>query len=453
MESQQDIHSQTKKVIYSVYNYLKVLATDKNFPEFAHFFRKTREVTAEACGVSVASVKRICVEGKKIEQDDKPITTSFKSPRKTYKRLKYATELDDFDNEVVRRTVHSFYDNHQFPTSAKILAAMREKTNYPGSKSSIKVLLKNLDFKYKRCNDGRKFLMERNDIVAARVKFLRKMHEFRRNNDSRPVVYLDETWVNQNHTRGYIWQNSDNTEGLKVPIGKGGRLIVCHAWSSSFGFVKNSKLVFRCKSGSSADYHSQMNATVFEQWFVDMLGNLEEPCIIVMDNAPYHSTLYEDYPKSNTKKADVQTWLQNKSIPFIPEETLCELREKVKLSMPKEKKYKLDQIAFQMGHEVVRLPPYHCQYNPIEMIWAQIKGEVAEKNHSFKIADVEVLVNNALDAVTKENWKKCGDHCDKIQDDDLVKEGLRDEILEPIILTINPDDSSSDDDDDDDDNF
>ncbi len=196
-----------------------------------------------------------------------------------------------------------------------------------------------------------------------------------------------------------------------------------------------------------------MNATVFEQWFVDMLGNLEEPCIIVMDNAPYHSTLYEDYPKSNTKKADVQTWLQNKSIPFIPEETLCESREKVKLSMPKEKKYKLDEIAFQMGHEVVRLPTYHCQYNPIEMIWAQIKGEVAEKNHSFKMADVEVLVNNALDAVTKENWKKWGDHCDKIQDDDLVKEGLRDDFLEPIILTINPDDSSSDDDDDDDDNF
>ncbi|KAF0694083.1 DDE 3 domain-containing protein, partial [Aphis craccivora] len=91
------------------------------------------------------------------------------------------------------------------------------------------------------------------------------MNAFRRNNDSRPVVYLDETWVNQNHTRGYIWQNSDNTEGLKVPIGKGGRLIVCHAGSPLFGFVKNSKLVFRCKSSSSEDYHSQMNATVFEK--------------------------------------------------------------------------------------------------------------------------------------------------------------------------------------------
>ena len=152
----------------------------------------------------------------------------------------------------------------------------------------------------------------------------------------------------------------------------------------------------------------------------------------------------------DTRKADVQKWLEKKSVNFSSEETLCELREKVKLTMPKEKIYKLDEIALQMGHEVVRLPPYHCQYNPIELIWAQVKGEVAAKNHTFKLADVEVLVNNALDAVTKEDWTRCGEHCIKIQDEDLVKEGLRDEILEPIILTINPDDSSTDEDDDDD---
>jgi len=50
-------------------------------------------------------------------------------------------------------------------------------------------------------------------------------------------------------THGYIRQNSDNTEGIKVPIGKDGRLIVSHAGSPSFGFVQISKLVFWCKSG------------------------------------------------------------------------------------------------------------------------------------------------------------------------------------------------------------
>lgn len=35
--------------------------------------------------------------------------------------------LDDFDNEVVKRTVHSFYDDGQYPKNAKILRAMHEK--------------------------------------------------------------------------------------------------------------------------------------------------------------------------------------------------------------------------------------------------------------------------------------------------------------------------------------
>lgn len=58
--------------------------------------------------------------------------------------------------------------------------------------------------------------------------------------------------------------------------------------------------------------------------------------------------------------------------------------------------------------------------------------------------------------ITKEVWTKCDEHCSKIQSENLVKEGLRDDILEPIILTINPDDSSTkstEEDDDDDDIF
>jgi len=59
--------------------------------------------------------------------------SSFKSPRKTYKRVKPITNLVDFDNEVVRRTVYNFYDNGHYFTNAKILAALREIINFSGS--------------------------------------------------------------------------------------------------------------------------------------------------------------------------------------------------------------------------------------------------------------------------------------------------------------------------------
>lgn len=98
-----------------------------------------------------------------------------------------------------------------------------------------------------------------------------------------------------------------------------------------------------------------------------------------MDNASYHSMYLNNYPKSNARKVDVQDWFKNQNINFSTLETLAELRERVKLLTQTFKKYELDEIASSMGHEVIRLPPYHCQYNPIELIWAQVKREVAKK--------------------------------------------------------------------------
>ena len=109
------------------------------------------------------------------------------------------------------------------------------------------------------------------------------------------------------------------------------------------------------------------------------LNHLEEPSVIVMDNASYHSTLKDNFPKSNSRKIVVEEWLKNKNIEFSPQERLSELRERVKQLIPTYKRYELDEIALEKGHEVITLPPYHCQYNPIELIWAQVKGEVAKK--------------------------------------------------------------------------
>ena len=34
-------------------------------------------------------------------------------------------------------------------------------------------------------------------------------------------------------------------------------------------------------------------------------------------------------------------------------------------AMHVEKSYEVDEMTRKSGHEVVRLPPYHCQFNPI----------------------------------------------------------------------------------------
>jgi hypothetical protein len=46
--------------------------------------------------------------------------------------------------------------------------------------------------------------------------------------------------------------------------------------------------------------------------------------------------------------------------------------------------YKTDKIANLHGHEVIRTLVRHCELNPIELIWAQVKGFVAQ----FKYEDI-----------------------------------------------------------------
>lgn len=75
-----------------------------------------------------------------------------------------------------------------------------------------------------------------------------------------------------------------------------------------------------------------------------------------MANVPYHSIHRDKYPKNNWRKARVQQWLNEKNIEFHPLETLPELQQKVKILLPCEKIYELDDIALEMDYEVIRLP-------------------------------------------------------------------------------------------------
>ena len=155
-----------------------------------------------------------------------------------------------------------------------------------------------------------------------------------------------------------------------------------------------------------------MNAENFEKWLQnDLLPKLEEPSIIVLDNASYHSRLEEKRPTTAWKKVDLQLWLQKNCIAF------SELHKKdtlLKLCKAHYKKpvYVVDNIITAAGHDVLRLPPYHCIFNPIEMVWSQTK----------RFYDKDVLKsknpldawNRALQNVTPEQWKSYVKHTENI---------------------------------------
>lgn len=90
------------------------------------------------------------------------------------------------------------------------------------------------------------------------------------------------------------------------------------------------------------------------------------------------------------KKVDIQKRLIEKSIEFDATEIKAQLLHKI--DKTKYQKKVIDEMAKEKNIIVLRLPPYHCELNPIEMIWAQLKSYVARNNKTFKMAEIKLLL-------------------------------------------------------------
>lgn len=445
-QSRQVLHKQARGIVFRVYQYFKSLSSAESAPPHGagRAVAKCQEQTAEACGIGLRTVQRISSEANASLQACG--SAIFKSPGKHHKRKKEVGELDDFSKNVLRRTVFGMYARGEYPTAEKLVSHMKEAENFNGSKWTMLRILKDMGFRYQKTNDGRKLLLERSDIVAARTVFLRTMQQIRQAGTSR-IYYLDETFVNQNHARAMCWKMSDGHGGLKVPVGKGGRIIVLHVGSAETGFIPQSKLIFKAsKAKNSEDYHSEMTYVIFRRWFKEQLLPYIPPCsVIVMDNASIHSVQVNKAPTTNSKKADIIAWLTSNGIPHSSSHTRAELLVLVNAHKPAYKVYEIDEIAKEHGHRVVRLPPYHCHYNPIELVWAQVKAYIADKNKTFKIADVERLTHEAIESISKSAWAACVRHAEKLQEEDYEREIGRDTVMEPFVINLAECESSTSD--------
>ena len=55
------------------------------------------------------------------------------------------------------------------------------------------------------------------------------------------------------------------------------------------------------------------------------------------------------------------------------------LKHKVKQFLNANVKGHCETVAKAAGHEVVFTPPYHSDVQPIELVWARVKGEVGRQ--------------------------------------------------------------------------
>ena len=147
------------------------------------------------------------------------------------------------------------------------------------------------------------------------------------------------------------------------------------------GFPTLKNFLFKKNFGN---YHDELNATHFLEWFqFSLIPNLL-PNSLILNNAKYHNTVVEKTPTKRSMKREMKAWLDNHGISYKPKDLKQDLFRIIQ-SCHTSTVYHTDRIAHQYGHEVVRLPISHGELKSIEMAWATVKDFIRKNNTTFQL--------------------------------------------------------------------
>ena len=104
----------------------------------------------------------------------------------------------------------------------------------------------------------------------------------------------------------------------------------------------------------------------------------------------------------------------------------------------------IDNIAKKYGHEVIRLLPYHCDLNAIELIWADEKDCVARENREMTVKSVEALFRERRSQITAEKCKKCINHVKKVELSYRKKDRIIDQKMDKLEIALDANEDESD---------
>lgn len=96
----------------------------------------------------------------------------------------------------------------------------------------------------------------------------------------------------------------------------------------------------------------------------------------------------------------------------------------------------MDEIFAAKGITVLRLPTKHCEYNPIELVWAKVKSFIAKENTGAPKKDAIIkLVHKAFSTVNADFCAKVVQHCMEVMDKAMEAEKLIDVKVRPVIIS------------------
>lgn len=277
------------------------------------------------------------------------------------------------------------------------------------------------------------------------------------------IIYLDESYIKQFHQMKKGWHPTAGPHRNNETRGEAGkckRLIILHAMSrdgmlevedavgSNFlhEVTPTAQFVFEAASFDESDYHDSIDGEAFTLWVKNRLLPAfhalypSKKMIVVMDNAGYHKPRDFDWitPYKMDKTACVsflkahgvaeftamrdeepvvfkQGTFNQRSSKNNAAPSLKELQGAVKahlLQHPELNKTKIDKLLEPRGHSIVWTPPFVPEVQPIELVWAYVKGLVA-RQYTFgrSLETTRQQTDDAFDTLTAAMLQKRISHC------------------------------------------
>ncbi|RHY73964.1 hypothetical protein DYB34_012203 [Aphanomyces astaci] len=132
------------------------------------------------------------------------------------------------------------------------------------------------------------------------------------------------------------------------------------------------------------DYHSMFNHDYFVDWFGKLIDEVEElgwsSAVFVMDNAKYHKGKPKTTPKGTWRKEALYQACVGLNITDVsPTDLKTTIWKRLKKHLDEHVLPVVCEMAKARGHHVVYSAPGFSELQPIEMVWANVKGTVGRQ--------------------------------------------------------------------------
>ncbi|CAO4372560.1 unnamed protein product [Caenorhabditis nigoni] len=384
-------------------------------------FGNVGKLTAALLGVAESTITRTRQKLFDTREEAKAKSVTRKSRNAAALAL-----LSDEEKQIILDHISRCHQEESNFTISSLHEDLQNLFDYPYSPSTLYRQLKALRFSYK-IKSHNPLSSVREDIIRWRAKYLHLIDELRMSGAF--ICYYDETWLYHGMTTIRGWNRTDTNPYLIAHLGdlrnprpgfaaasdKGQRAIVLAVTTESEILPGSIDVVITKRPDSEivVDYHQYMNAEMYKEYMAKVLpliaaaAPVGRKAVLVIDNAAVHNSVVEKIPTKSSTKKDLLDFLGKNGVAINVVANKDELLEEVNNFIETRggrkafQRYVVDELAMSLGVQIVRLPPYHCQFSPIELIWNQLKthlrsiGKSTDRLETVRERAIQFLKNKS----------------------------------------------------------